>query len=835
MDVPSPFADPDQPQPAQPAAGSLRMSIFEQSRIVHPSTSTYAAHNNDNSRIHIGNGTRHHSIREENEHDLASSAAITPAQSYTGNAAQQSRTNIDDQADDDDDDDDDQDPEDLLSDQEIGLLANDNTSRKSTSRLPLMASLTGSSSGRRSRSGPKHRSSRHGNSSSSSVHRSRAAALGGLSPKQKALWMWANVDNMDAFLQEVYAYYVGKGAICIALSRTLNLLTIAFVIGFSTFLFGCIDYSAIRHDGALGDVIVGHCVSGFSPFSTFVVVVLAAIFGWQVVQFALGLSRLSAMHRFYTHLLNIPDADVQSIPWHEVVNRIAALREQHPNTSLSSADEIESGLRTGAGAGGAGGGVGGRAQQQRLDAHDVANRIMRQENYLIALFNENILDLSVPGLRHRSPALTKTLEWNLNFCLLGFLFDGQGQVRRQFLSERYRADLVEGLRRRFLFMAMVNAVFAPFIVLYLVIYSFFRYFEEYHKDPSNLGSRQYTQYARWKFREFNELPHLFRRRCHSSYAPAQKYIDQFPKEKTAIVARFVAFVAGSFTAVLLLASVIDPDLFLHFDITPQRNVLFYIGVFGAILAVARGMIPDDHLVFEPETVLREVIQHTHYLPEDWKGRFHSAEVHTEFGQLYTLKIYIFVQELLSVITTPFVLWLSLPSCAPDLIDFFRKYTVHIDGLGHVCSFAVFDFARQPTASTMGGAAAGGVGRARRSRSNNARDGKMEQSILGFKANHPDWDPTHAGTSVMIDEHLLAASHNHSHGPGHGHGNGSSHNSHAAAGAAAPTRTRNSGAAPASVGGIHSPNEAAPAGGGAKVMDLLDHISRGRGSVGATRW
>ncbi|KAJ1025162.1 hypothetical protein NDA16_002668 [Ustilago loliicola] len=452
--------------------------------------------------------------------------------------------------------------------------------------------------------------------------------------------MWANVDNLDAFLQEVYAYYVGRGAICIALSRSLNLLTVAFVISFSTFLFGCIDYSAIRHDGQLGDVIVGHCVAGFSPGTTVLVLLLVAAFGWQVVQFVLGLSRLRAMHRFYEHLLGIPDADVQSIPWHEVVNRISALREQHPNTSLSSADEIE---------------LGDRAsvslqpwQQQRLDAHDVANRIMRQENYLIALFNENILDLSVPGLRNRSPALTQSLEWNLNFCLLGFLFDSNGQVRHQFLSERYRADLIEGLRRRFLFMAVVNAIFAPFIVLYLLIYSFFRYFEEYHKDPSNLGSRQYTQYARWKFREFNELPHLFRRRCHTSYAPAQKYIDQFPKEKTAIVARFVAFVAGSFTAVLILASVIDPDLFLHFDITPQRNVLFYIGVFGAILAVSRGMIPDEHLVFEPEAVLREVIQHTHYLPQDWKRRFHSAEVHQAFGQLYTLKIYIFFQELLNL-------------------------------------------------------------------------------------------------------------------------------------------------------------------------------------------
>jgi len=93
------------------------------------------------------------------------------------------------------------------------------------------------------------------------------------------------------------------------------------------------------------------------------------------------------------------------------------------------------------------------------------------------------------------------------------------------------------LKRRFIFMALLNALFAPFIVIAVLVYSFFRYFEVYHQDPKQIGGRQYTRLARWKFREFNELPHLFTRRCHASYPFAHKYIDQFPKERTAIVAR----------------------------------------------------------------------------------------------------------------------------------------------------------------------------------------------------------------------------------------------------------------------------------------------------------
>lgn len=79
---------------------------------------------------------------------------------------------------------------------------------------------------------------------------------------------------------------------------------------------------------------------------------------------------------------------------------------------------------------------------------------MREENYLIALINKDVLDLSipVPEVVHRfapgaagygATMLTKTLEWNLSFCLIGFLFGRDGQVRRAFVNERNKAELTE--------------------------------------------------------------------------------------------------------------------------------------------------------------------------------------------------------------------------------------------------------------------------------------------------------------------------------------------------------------------------------------------------------
>lgn len=49
--------------------------------------------------------------------------------------------------------------------------------------------------------------------------------LRGLDAYERALWNWVNVYNLDAFLQEVYLYYEGKGIYSIALARGLNIMS----------------------------------------------------------------------------------------------------------------------------------------------------------------------------------------------------------------------------------------------------------------------------------------------------------------------------------------------------------------------------------------------------------------------------------------------------------------------------------------------------------------------------------------------------------------------------------------------------------------------------------
>jgi autophagy-related protein 9 len=154
------------------------------------------------------------------------------------------------------------------------------------------------------------------------------------------------------------------------------------------------------------------------------------------------------------------------------------------------------------------------------------------------------------------------------------------------------------------------------------------------------------------------------------------------------------------------------------------------------------------------------------------------QVHAEFSNLFALKITVFFTELLSVLLTPFILLFSLPPCAGAIIDFFREFTVHVDGIGYVCSFAVFDFTRHgnlgPTGAGAGanvatvgtvkspsspsmdvrqvdrGREQGGHGLGLHADRLRANENKMEKSFLHFKATHPDWQPD-PSSSIFLDK------------------------------------------------------------------------------------
>lgn len=221
-----------------------------------------------------------------------------------------------------------------------------------------------------------------------------------------------------------------------------------------------------------------------------------------------------------------------------------------------------------------------------------------------------------------------------------------------------------------------------------------------------------------------------------AYPYADRYLQQFPKHKMEQIYNFIGFVSGSFFAVLALAAALDPELFLGFQITDGKTVLFYMGVFSGIWSFARNNVStQDEPVMDPKLALSCVIEFTHYCPVSWKGRLHSDEVRQEFTSLYQMKIVMFLEEVLSMVLTPYILITRLPKCSDRIVDFFREFTIHVDGLGSVCSYAVFDFKKGAENTARPRQEPGHEDSGLRDDYYATKDAKLAASLMGFMENY----------------------------------------------------------------------------------------------------
>ena len=500
-------------------------------------------------------------------------------------------------------------------------------------------------------------------------------------PHAEAMWLWTNASNPDAFLLEVYHYYVEHGVYSILLKRMIGQLTKLFVFSFAMFLTTCVDYSLIPASKSTSEVMIPQCMAKASWTKSAILAIFIMYWCWTTTTYIRDTPHLIRMRKFYEYGLGIADSDIQTVSWVRVVEGLVQIANANPATA-NAPSNVPAWMQY-------------PKPQQRLNAESIANRLMRRDNFYVAMYNKDIFDFTLPlpffGARQ---FYSKSLEWCIDFCFTNFIFDEQGNIRPFALEIRNRASVAANCRRRLQFAALISILIAPINILWFCVMYFFRYYTEFTRNPSKVSARSFTPFAEWKIRQFNELDHLFHRRLRQAFPFANEYLKQFPKDKTDQFCRFVAFVSGALAAVLAIATLLDHELFLGFEVTPGRTAVFWLTLTVGIFGFAHGMLPEEHEVHDPVFYLKEVLIFTHYLPAHWKGRLHSNEVREEFAAMFQLKIFIFVEEILSLIVAPWILLRNANTRAERIADFFREQTLFVEGIGHQCNFAVFSFKKE---------------------------------------------------------------------------------------------------------------------------------------------
>lgn len=164
-----------------------------------------------------------------------------------------------------------------------------------------------------------------------------------------------------------------------------------------------------------------------------------------------------------------------------------------------------------------------------------------------------------------------------------------------------------------------------------------------------------------------------------------------------------------------------------------RTVLWILGVGGAIVGALRLLLPPDNFVYEPNVLMEEIAKHTNYIPLDWIDNAHTRKVRDEFLGYFQYKIVVFLLEILSVVFAPLIFMFSLPKSADDVIRFLREMSVEEEGLGTICKLASFDMAENGNRDY-------GAEPSTNDPTKHTQHGKLEMSVVAFKANHPEWEP-----------------------------------------------------------------------------------------------
>uniref|UniRef100_A0A1B6MNA5 Autophagy-related protein 9 n=1 Tax=Graphocephala atropunctata TaxID=36148 RepID=A0A1B6MNA5_9HEMI len=533
---------------------------------------------------------------------------------------------------------------------------------------------------------------------------------------------WNHVEDLDSFFTRNYLYHQKHGFKCITLQEVFELVQFIFVLMLSTFLLNCVDYQILFRNNEtnqtatqrkidLNDALVpvDQCVANVEALWWLIIFVAVVFWLIRAIRVIYHLFHYWNIKSFFNSALKIQDAELDNVTWHEVQKRIREVQlEQQMCIHKKDLTEL-----------------------------DIYHRILRFKNYMVAMVNKSLLPV-----RFSLPVLgsviyfTHGLKYNINFLLFWgpwSPFQNNWHLKEDYKKVNKRQELAQQLSKHIFYVAVVNLALCPVILMWQILYSFFNYAEAIKREPGSLGIRCWSQYGRLYLRHFNELDHELHARLNRAYRPASKYMSIFTSPVMTIIAKNVVFVSGSILAILLALTVYDQD------VLTVDHVLTAITVLGIIMASFRVFIPDENLVRCPETLMTAILAQVHYVPDSWRGNAHTSRVRDELSQLFQYKATYLVEELLSPVITPLVLFFYLRPKALDIVDFFRNFTVEVVGVGDVCSFAQMDVRRHGNPAWQTNVTPAQPP-APANQYNQAEDGKTELSLVHFTVTNPNWQP-----------------------------------------------------------------------------------------------
>ncbi len=528
-----------------------------------------------------------------------------------------------------------------------------------------------------------------------------------------------HIDNLsrganDQVFIYLYRYYVSEGYVTFCMSSLASFCGLTFCLLASGFFYFCINFSLLsklasveRDSKDFGQYLYPQCRPdggrGFWASLVFTIYVLALFARARQIIHEIRIMR--TVHRLWIDKLTLP-RDPRWVPsWSDVV-------EAFKNKVDSSIDEMV-----------------------------VATRIMRWENYQIAILINDLFQFS---------SFSRVAEYYLYYTATDVLFSGDREmVREDLLANRTKQVEYELLLERTLFWyGVFGLLLSPLLCLGMVIYFFFKYISEMYKNPESFGFYRFTPLAKLKLRDFNELSHVYSIRLNKAHGKVLDFLDQFVNRPLIIVTDFLAFVCGSVGLLLTAISLLNSTVYIF-----AKPIYYWIALLGTAYYILAGDKTKKPLVFEPDAKfdeLDDILQFSHSASHNWSVMT-IREKYDEIKKYFKLHWVVFLEEIVSLIYVPAYMLIKRRQLATTLVAFFRQNTVSIDGLGTICSYAWFrnlNSHKLPTNKVRLGSGSG-TDQLEREVKRETEDPlikKMSASVQQFQINNPYWS-----TGLQLEE------------------------------------------------------------------------------------
>lgn len=473
--------------------------------------------------------------------------------------------------------------------------------------------------------------------------------------------------DLDDFFIRLYKYHQKSGFTCLFCGQLLELVQIVYSVFLPVFFLNYVDYDILfrnKPPDPQNPTAKVHIYDVIKPMSSVTIpsvqlfaISLAIIFlVWKSAKTVHSVIVNLAIRQFYKDVLHISDCSL--LAWQDVQTRIINARQNF------------------------------LVQDSHLTELDVHNRILRHTNYMIALINRGVLPIY-----YRWPLIGESTFFTQSFlynCQLLFfrgpfksIFEENWLISDDVKNNSHRQLVAKKLERNIMILALINLLLSPVLLVWQILYFFYSNAALVKRDPVVLGLRNWSLFARWFCRHFNELDHQLNDRLNHAYKPAKNYMDAFTSPLLEILARHVRFVTGSTFAVLLVLTVFDED------VIQVVHLLTIVTALWLVWSSAGGFIaPDVPLRFTKTELYEQILKQIHYVPRNYPP--YTPQARSCMGDLFQYKITKLMEDLLSTVATPYIMIRHLRPRSLEIVDFFRNYTIEVLGTGDVCVFSMMN-------------------------------------------------------------------------------------------------------------------------------------------------